>query len=156
MAKEVIHKELAGKLRALIESGSYAAHDSFLSMREIGRKYDVTPSTALAAVSHLEQQGLLYVEHGKGSFVAPRISTRNILLVADSTSYRSGAMPIFRDGLWEALEGHFARSRIFTGRSRTLRSRPRGSSSVTLGQCLDHRPTVDAGSQSCALSQEAE
>ena len=103
MAKGIIHKELAGKLRVLLENGSYAAHDPFLSMREIGRKYDVTPSTALAAVSHLAQEGLLYVEHGKGSFVAPRISTRNILLVTD-IGYRSGAMPVFRDGLREALE----------------------------------------------------
>ena len=104
MAKEVIHKELAGKLRALIESDSYAAHDAFLSMREIGRKYNVTPSTALAAVTHLEQEGLLYVQHGKGSFVAPRISTRNVLLVTDNTNYRSAAMPLFRDGIREALE----------------------------------------------------
>jgi len=103
VAKGIIHKELAAKLRALLEKGNYAAHAPFLSMREIGRKYRVTPSTALAAVSHLAQEGLLYVKHGKGSFVAPRISTRNILLVAD-LGYRSGAMPIFRDGLREALE----------------------------------------------------
>jgi len=103
MAKGIIHKELADKLRTLLEHGSYSPHEPFMSLREIGRKYGVTPSMALAAVTHLAQQGFLYVEHGKGSFVAPRISTRNILLVADA-GYRSNAMPIFRDGLREALE----------------------------------------------------
>ena len=81
----------------------YAPHDPFISLREIGRKYKVTPSSALNAVSHLARQGYLYVEHGKGSFVAPRISTRNILLVTD-LAYLSGAMPMFRDGLRETLE----------------------------------------------------
>lgn len=102
-AKAIIHKDLADKLRALLENGSYAAHAPFLSMREIGKKYDVTPSSALTAVSRLAQEGLLYVEHGKGSFVAPRICTRIILLVTD-VGYRTGVMPVFRDGLREALE----------------------------------------------------
>jgi DNA-binding LacI/PurR family transcriptional regulator len=103
MAKGIIHRDLADKLRALIEDGDYAPHDPFMSLREIGRKFKVTPSTALNAVSHLARQGFLYVEHGKGSFVAPRISTRNILLVTD-LGYLSGAMPMFRDGLREALD----------------------------------------------------
>jgi len=103
MAKGILHKELAAKLQALLEGGSYAPHDPFMSLREIGRKYKVTPSTALNAVSHLARRGFLYVEHGKGSFVAPRVSTRNILLVMEA-GYLSGAMAMFRDGLRLALE----------------------------------------------------
>lgn len=103
MAKAIIHKELADALRDLLEGGTYSPHDPFLSLREIGKQYDVTPSTAQAAVTRLAQQGFLYIEHGKGSFVAPRISTRNILLVID-IGHTSGAMPIFLAGLRQAFE----------------------------------------------------
>jgi hypothetical protein len=38
MAKGVIHKELADKLRTLIERGKYSPLEPVMSLREIGRK----------------------------------------------------------------------------------------------------------------------
>ncbi|MGV3488774.1 MAG: GntR family transcriptional regulator [Tuberibacillus sp.] len=47
-------------------------NDQLPSEREICLKYDVSRTTVRQAMTELERDGIIYKEHGKGTFVAPK------------------------------------------------------------------------------------
>src|SRR5437660_8623456 len=62
-------KQIAGVLRAQIESGTLAPGSKLPSEREIADAYGVAPQTAREAMKLLKNEGLAIGQSGKGVFV---------------------------------------------------------------------------------------
>ncbi|MGO4568865.1 GntR family transcriptional regulator [Rhizobium sp. 2YAF20] len=92
--KGPLYQQLAAKLRAEIEGGSRGANEPLPSERDIAVQYVMSRDTVRKAVRLLEEQGLLYSDHGRGTFVAPS-SVREMSRFLDSfsqdTEKRGGA-----------------------------------------------------------------
>jgi DNA-binding GntR family transcriptional regulator len=67
-----VYRQIAGQIRAYIESGEVAAHDRLWSAAEISQETGVAVNTARHAIAVLAQEGLILVVQGRGNFVAPR------------------------------------------------------------------------------------
>ena len=80
-----LYRQLAAKLRAEIESGSRGPNELLPSERDIAVHYAMSRDTVRKAVRLLEEQGVLYSEQGRGTFVAPS-SVREMSRFLDSFS----------------------------------------------------------------------
>lgn len=83
-------------IRRRIESGELRPGDRVESERELAQKFGVSLMTARQAVKGLEQQGLIYRERGKGSFVAASKIEMNQLLGFSEKMRRLGIEPSSR------------------------------------------------------------
>ena len=64
--------QLAGRIRAAVESGRLGPGDRLPSVRELAEAAGVNVNTARAVYSRLESEGVARSEHGRGTFVATR------------------------------------------------------------------------------------
>lgn len=62
-----------------VNSGELKEHDKLPSEREICEQYDISRTTTRQAMIELEQDGYIYKEHGKGSFVSPKTYTQSLV-----------------------------------------------------------------------------
>jgi GntR family transcriptional regulator len=84
---------LADLIRSTIERGHFADNTALPSERELAEKYEVSRDTVRKTVRLLEERGVLYSEHGRGTFVAPAIVRRMARFVdgfSDDTRARGG------------------------------------------------------------------
>lgn len=70
------YRLLADIIRGAIEQGLLADNEALPSERELADKYDVSRDTVRKAVRYLEERGLIYSDHGRGTFVAPALVRR--------------------------------------------------------------------------------
>jgi DNA-binding GntR family transcriptional regulator len=61
--------QVAGGLRAAIQSGEYAPGAQLPTYQELAETWGVAINTAKSAVTLLRDEGLVVTQHGKGSFV---------------------------------------------------------------------------------------
>lgn len=61
--------QVAGRLRAAIQSGEYAPGGQLPTYQELADTWGVAINTAKSAVTLLRDEGLVVTQHGKGSFV---------------------------------------------------------------------------------------
>jgi GntR family transcriptional regulator len=66
-----LYQKLAAKLRSEIERGSPGPNELLPSERDLAVQYAMSRDTVRKAVRLLEEQGLLYSDQGRGTFVAP-------------------------------------------------------------------------------------
>ncbi|MDD3840532.1 MAG: GntR family transcriptional regulator [Clostridia bacterium] len=64
-------------LKAEILSSEYKYGDRFYSIRELSRKHGLSNVTVSAVVSSLVREGLLYSEHGRGTFIGDLSKYKN-------------------------------------------------------------------------------
>lgn len=62
-----------------ISSGEWKEFDKLPSERELCDMYDISRTTIRQAMIELENEGYIYKEHGKGSFVSPRTYTQSLV-----------------------------------------------------------------------------
>lgn len=62
--------QLAGRIRAAVESRRLGAGDRLPSVRELAEAAGVNVNTARAVYARLESEGVVRSEHGRGTFVA--------------------------------------------------------------------------------------
>ena len=65
------YRSLASLLRQEIESGSRSTNEALPSERDLAVQYGMSRDTVRKAVRLLEEEGILYSEQGRGTFVAP-------------------------------------------------------------------------------------
>lgn len=88
-----LYQQLADTLKQLMESGSIGAQEPMPAERELAITYQVSRDTVRKAIRLLEQQGLLYSDHGRGTFAAPaavRQMSRFLDSFTDDTIKRGG------------------------------------------------------------------
>ncbi|NRO77178.1 HTH-type transcriptional repressor YvoA [Lactobacillus helveticus] len=68
--KSPLYKELMNQLASHIKK-DYQPNQKLLSERELVDMFKVSRSTVRLALNELEEKGLIYRLHGKGTFVAP-------------------------------------------------------------------------------------
>ncbi|MGV7210799.1 GntR family transcriptional regulator [Oxalobacteraceae bacterium A2-2] len=66
-----LYQQLADTLKHLMESGKIGAKEPMPAERELAVTYQVSRDTVRKAIRLLEEQGLLYSDHGRGTFAAP-------------------------------------------------------------------------------------
>lgn len=69
------YRAIADALRKDIRAGRIPAGQTLPGIRAIGEQHGVTAQTAAAAIRHLAAEGLVIVEHGRGSRVADPVPT---------------------------------------------------------------------------------
>ncbi len=87
--------QLANILREQIEKGDLHEHQSIPSERRLEKLYSVSRTTIRQALDLLAQQGFLYREHGRGTFVSPRKLQKGISELTSFTEdmKRRGLVP---------------------------------------------------------------
>lgn len=78
-----LYRQLAATLQQEIEQGRYAANAPLPAERELAASFDVSRDTVRKAIRLLEEQGVLYSDHGRGTFAAPE-SVRQMSRFLDS------------------------------------------------------------------------
>jgi len=66
------YKWLAGILKQQIEAEIWLPREAIPSERQLEAKYKVSRPTIRQAIDFLERSGLVYREHGRGTFVSPQ------------------------------------------------------------------------------------
>lgn len=87
------YRQLADIIRSAIEQGLLADNQALPSERELAEKYEVSRDTVRKAVHYLEERGVIYSDHGRGTFVAPalvRRMSRFIDSFSQDTLHRGG------------------------------------------------------------------
>ena len=84
------YRWLADELRRTIELGAIVDNDALPSERDLAEQYEVSRDTVRKAVRYLEERGVLYSDHGRGTFVAPAL-VRNMSRFLDSFSHDTSA-----------------------------------------------------------------
>jgi GntR family transcriptional regulator len=70
-----LYYQLKELIREQVENGEIRAGDRIPSERELSERYEISRMTARQAITELVNEGLLFREQGKGTFVAmPKIS----------------------------------------------------------------------------------
>lgn len=84
-----LYRELMERLEKEIRE-KYASNEQLPSERDMVKKYNVSRSTIRLALGDLEQRGIIYRLHGKGTFVSSYFSNQASLSATYSFSKLSG------------------------------------------------------------------
>lgn len=76
--------EIAGLLRREIEAGRFAARDRLPPERKLAEEYGVARGTIREALNRLEEEGLVEVRPGSGTYVAPEPVEETNAVVANA------------------------------------------------------------------------
>lgn len=72
-----LYYQIMESIRARIMNGELKPHDSIPPEQQLAEFFSVSRMTVRQAITHLVHEGLVYREHGRGTFVAdPKISRR--------------------------------------------------------------------------------
>jgi len=78
-----LYRHLAATLQQELEAGRYAPNAPLPAERELAATFNVSRDTVRKAIRLLEEQGVLYSDHGRGTFAAPE-SVRSMSRFLDS------------------------------------------------------------------------
>jgi len=87
------YRWLADVVRNTIEQGMFRDNEALPSERELAERHEVSRDTVRKAVRYLEERGVIYSDHGRGTFVAPamvRKMSRFIDSFTQDTQSRGG------------------------------------------------------------------
>ena len=84
-----IYVQIAEKIQSQLRAGKFKAGAKLPSIRDLSSTYDVNYLTARQALKHLESQGLVNIETGRGTYVAlRRTQLQNIGVVVPDLTYK--------------------------------------------------------------------
>lgn len=70
-AEAPLYRQLAATLRQQLEDGRYGTNAALPAERELATSFSVSRDTVRKAIRLLEEQGVVYSDHGRGTFAAP-------------------------------------------------------------------------------------
>lgn len=101
-----LYRQLAGLLVAQIQSGAFSAGSRLPSERELSEQFNVSRITARQAITTLLDDGLIFREQGRGTFVAePRMRHLQGLTSFTEDMLARGFQPKSQVLVHELLEG---------------------------------------------------
>lgn len=74
-----LYYQLMNIILEKIELGVLQEHDKLPSERELCEKYDISRSTVRQTLQELQNNGYVYREHGKGTFVSSQAVKQDLL-----------------------------------------------------------------------------
>ena len=74
-----LYEQIKEKLKELIIGGILQEHDKIPSVRELAANLAINPNTIQKAYKDLENEGYIYSQKAKGSFVSPRENTTDTI-----------------------------------------------------------------------------
>lgn len=74
-----LYYQLMDVIIGKIESGELKDHDKLPSERELCETYNVSRTTVRQTMQELEKEKLIYKQHGKGTFVSPKVINQSLL-----------------------------------------------------------------------------
>jgi GntR family transcriptional regulator len=100
-----VYKQLADALRAAVRSGELPEASPLPSETDLMDRYGVSRNSVRSAVALLRIEGVVFTEHGRGSFVRPRRPLRRLSSSRYSKSKRkAGARPLQAEALDQGLK----------------------------------------------------
>lgn len=90
-----LYRKLAATLQHALEDGRYAVNAPLPAERELAASFNVSRDTVRKAIRLLEEQGVVYSDHGRGTFAAPE-AVRQMSRFLDSftdDAIKRGALP---------------------------------------------------------------
>jgi len=69
-----VYRQMIEQLKHYIAAGALRAGDQLPSVRELAQRLSVNPTTVVKAYTELEHEEVIEIRHGKGAFVAERVS----------------------------------------------------------------------------------
>lgn len=66
-----LYEQIKEKFKELIISGAMKEHEKIPSVRELASILTINPNTIQRAYKELEEEGYIYSQRAKGSFIAP-------------------------------------------------------------------------------------
>ena len=94
---------LADEVRKMIKSGKYPPGAKLPSERDLAAMYNVNLTTVNKTLSNLQAEGLLYREHGKGTFVKEKAKSKTCAFLSYFLNQHSGEII---DGIEDVLSRH--------------------------------------------------
>lgn len=91
-----IYEQIKEKFKELIISGALKEHEKIPSVRELASSLAINPNTIQRAYKELEEEGFIYSQRAKGSFIAP-------IKKAQTEAFISGLYKSFKDAAAELL-----------------------------------------------------
>ncbi|MFZ6773909.1 GntR family transcriptional regulator [Undibacterium sp. SXout7W] len=88
-----LYRQLAQTLQQTMESGKLGPNTALPTERDLALTYNVSRDTVRKAIRLLEEQGVLYSDHGRGTFTAPeavRQMSRSLGSFTEDTLKRGG------------------------------------------------------------------
>ncbi|MBS4206896.1 GntR family transcriptional regulator [Bacillus sp. FJAT-50079] len=74
-----LYYQLMDIIVSKIEAGDLKEHDKLPSERELCETYNVSRTTVRQTMQELEKEKLIYKEHGKGTFVSPKVIDQSLV-----------------------------------------------------------------------------
>ncbi|MBW8348526.1 GntR family transcriptional regulator [Bacillus sp. IITD106] len=74
-----LYYQLMDVIIGKIEAGELKDHDKLPSERELCEMYNVSRTTVRQTMQELEKEKLIYKQHGKGTFVSPKVINQSLL-----------------------------------------------------------------------------
>lgn len=84
---QLLSEELQEKIEEYIETHELKAHDKLPSERSLCELFSANRATLREALKHMQNEGIIYTQHGKGNFIAESKYTED---VQRFISYSSG------------------------------------------------------------------
>jgi GntR family transcriptional regulator len=85
-----LYRQIADQLRHLIESGDLQAGVQVPTEDQLMKSYHASRNTVRGALKELTTRGLVYTQHGKGTFVSERVRPIIITLTSDPETGQGG------------------------------------------------------------------
>jgi len=85
-----LYRQIADQLRRMIESGALQAGMQVPTEDQLMESYHASRNTVRGALKELTTRGLVYTQHGKGTFVFERVRPIIITLTGDPETGRGG------------------------------------------------------------------
>lgn len=104
-----LYEQIVDKLKELIISGVLAENEKIPSVRELASTLTINPNTIQKAYKQLENDGYIYSQKARGSFVSPRGDETDTAKISELTD---AVTPLIRELRFVGMEKNRLKSLI--------------------------------------------
>lgn len=104
-----IYEQVKEGIRKLVVSGALQPEEKLPSVREMASKFAINPNTIARAYRELEEEGYVYTQSGKGTYVSEHLEISDgrkeeLLKVFDETARELLYLSVSKEELKEHIE----------------------------------------------------